>query len=36
MFATERVNKASVDNREWTCISCGKYLIKNEVHHVLL
>ena len=25
------LNKTSVDNTEWICISCGKYLIKNKV-----
>ena len=25
------LNKTSVDNTEWICISCGKYIIKNEV-----
>lgn len=27
------LNKTSVDNTEWICISCGKYLI---MHHALL
>ena len=25
------LNKTSVDNAEWICISCGRYLIKNKV-----
>ena len=25
------LNKTSVDNTEWICISCEKYLIKNKV-----
>ena len=25
------LNKTSVGNTEWICISCGKYLIKNKV-----